>query len=88
MTDDELDSLVTDVRRSFGDRFPVPTRDESSTERDLREEITRDLLDRVVLRKGLVVVLPEGRWTFLPMALLASLVMLPVWPLYKLYRSM
>lgn len=49
MTDDELDSLVTDVRRSFGDRFPVPTRDESSTERDLREEITRDLLDRVVL---------------------------------------
>lgn len=46
------------------------------------------LLDRVVLRKGPVVVLPEGRWTFLPIALLATLVMLPVWPLYKLYRSM
>jgi Flp pilus assembly CpaF family ATPase len=49
VTDDELDILVTEVRRSFGDRFPVPTRDESSAERDLREEITRDLLDRVVL---------------------------------------
>lgn len=46
------------------------------------------LLDRMVLRKGPVVVLPEGRWTFLPLALLVTLVMLPVWPLYKLYRSM
>ena len=49
MTDDELDGLVTEVRRTFGDRFPVPTRDESPAERDLREEITRDLLHRVVL---------------------------------------
>ncbi len=49
MTDDELDLLVADVRRQWGDRFPVPTRDESPAERDLREEITRDVLDRVVL---------------------------------------
>lgn len=47
--EDELDGLVTEIRRSFGDRFPVPDRDETPTERDLREEITRDLLERVVL---------------------------------------
>ena len=49
MTDEELDQLVVDVRRQFGDRFPLPTRDESSAERDLREEMTRDILDRSVL---------------------------------------
>ena len=49
MTDDELDLVVIDVRRQWGDRLPVPGRDETSAERDLREEITRDVLDRVVL---------------------------------------
>jgi glycosyltransferase involved in cell wall biosynthesis len=46
------------------------------------------LLDRVVLRKGPVVVLTEGRWTFMPMALLVTVVMVPLWPLYKLYRTL
>ncbi|MDO8390423.1 MAG: ATPase, T2SS/T4P/T4SS family [Actinomycetota bacterium] len=49
MIDDELDQLAVDVRRQWGDRFPVPSRDESATERDLREEVTRDVLHRVVL---------------------------------------
>lgn len=49
MTDDELDLLVAEVRRQFGDRFPVPGRDETAAERDLREEMTRDVLERVVL---------------------------------------
>ena len=49
MTDDELDQLAVDVRRQWGERFPVPGRDESATERDLREEVTRDVLHRVVL---------------------------------------
>ncbi|HQZ34794.1 MAG TPA: ATPase, T2SS/T4P/T4SS family [Ilumatobacteraceae bacterium] len=49
MTDDELDTLVIDLRRQWGDRLPVPGRDETSNERDLREEMTRDVLERVVL---------------------------------------
>ena len=48
MTDEELDQLAVDVRRQWGDRFPVPGRDESASERDLREEITRDGLVGVV----------------------------------------
>ena len=49
MTDDELDVVVADLRRQWGDRLPVPVRDESAAERDLREEMTRDALERVVL---------------------------------------
>ncbi len=49
MTDDELDVVVADLRRQWGDRLPVPGRDETAAERDLREEMTRDVLDRVVL---------------------------------------
>jgi len=49
MNDDEFDTLVVDVRRQWGDRFPVPTRGESAAERDLREEITRDVIEREVL---------------------------------------
>ena len=49
MTDDELDQLVIDLRRQWGDRFPIPGRDETTAERDLREEITRDVLERTVL---------------------------------------
>lgn len=49
MSDEELDAMVADLRRQWGDRFPVPGRDETSAERDLREEMTRDVLERVVL---------------------------------------
>ncbi|MFZ4719758.1 MAG: ATPase, T2SS/T4P/T4SS family [Ilumatobacteraceae bacterium] len=49
MHDDELDLLAADVRRQWGDRFPVPARDESPAERDRREQTTRDVLERVVL---------------------------------------
>ena len=49
MTDEELDVLVVDVRRQWGDRFPVPSRGESAVERDLREQITRDVIEREVL---------------------------------------
>ncbi|MGB8859009.1 MAG: ATPase, T2SS/T4P/T4SS family [Ilumatobacteraceae bacterium] len=49
MTDDELDLVVADLRRQWGDRLPVPVRDETAAERDLREEMTRDVLERVVL---------------------------------------
>lgn len=49
MTDDELDQLVADVRRQWGDRFPVPTRDETIIERDRREFETREVLDRIII---------------------------------------
>lgn len=49
MTDDELDQSVVDIRRQWGDRFPVPVRDETPTERDRREAVTRDVLERIVL---------------------------------------
>ncbi len=49
MTDDELDLLVAELRRQWGDRLPVPSRDETPAERDLREEMSRDVLERVVL---------------------------------------
>ncbi len=49
MTDEDLDQLVVEVRRNWGDRFPVPNRGESPVERDLREQITRDVIDREVL---------------------------------------
>ncbi len=49
MNEDELDVIVAEVRRQWGDRLPVPTRDESATERDQREHATRDVLERVVL---------------------------------------
>lgn len=49
MTDEELDQLVIDVRRTYGDRFPVPGRDESPTERERREAHTREVLDHVVV---------------------------------------
>ena len=46
---DDIDQLVLDTRRQWGDRLPLPTRDESAAERDLRERATRDVLERVVL---------------------------------------
>lgn len=49
MTDEELDALVIEVRRQWGDRFPVPGRDETSSERERRELATRDVLERIVL---------------------------------------
>lgn len=50
MTDvDDLDLLAAEVRRTFGELFPLPARDESPAERELREEMTRDVLVRRVL---------------------------------------
>ena len=46
---DDLDQLVVDLRRQWGDRLPVPRRDESAAERDEREAETRNLLTRVVI---------------------------------------
>ncbi len=45
----DLDQIVADVRRQWGDRLPVPTRDESASERDARERLTREVLERQVL---------------------------------------
>ena len=45
----DLDLLVNDVRRQWGDRLPVPARDESPSERDHREALTREVLERTVL---------------------------------------
>ncbi|HNE36845.1 MAG TPA: hypothetical protein PKZ82_10070, partial [Microthrixaceae bacterium] len=49
MTDEELDLLVVEVRRAYGDRLPVPGRDESAAERERREAHTREVLDHVVV---------------------------------------
>jgi Flp pilus assembly CpaF family ATPase len=49
VNDDELDRLVSDIRRQWGDRFPVPVRDEASSDREQRERATRDVLERVVV---------------------------------------
>ena len=46
---DELEVLAADVRRSFGDRLPLPRRDETAADRELREEITRDVLENSIL---------------------------------------
>ncbi|MCU1360747.1 MAG: Type secretion system protein [Ilumatobacteraceae bacterium] len=46
---DELETLAGDVRRTFGDRLPMPRRDETAADRELREEITRDVLETSVL---------------------------------------
>ena len=49
VADDELELLAADVRRTYGDRFPLPRRDETAADRELREEMTRDLLENTVL---------------------------------------
>jgi Flp pilus assembly CpaF family ATPase len=49
MNEEELDLLVAEVRRQWGDRLPVPGHGESPAERELREGITRDVLQRMVL---------------------------------------
>lgn len=46
---DDIDQLVLETRRQWGERLPVPARDESVAERELRERATRDVLERVVL---------------------------------------
>ena len=48
-TDDELEALAGEVRRAFGDRLPVPRRDETAADRELREEITREVLEDSIL---------------------------------------
>jgi pilus assembly protein CpaF len=49
VTDDELELLAGEVRRAYGDRLPYPQRDEGAADRELREEITRDVLESTVL---------------------------------------
>lgn len=49
MSDDLLDAVVADVRRQWGDRLPVPGRDESPSERDQRERLTREVVEHSVL---------------------------------------
>jgi Flp pilus assembly CpaF family ATPase len=49
MNEDELDVLVADIRRQWGDRFPVPSRDETAVDRERREQLTREVLQRVVM---------------------------------------
>ena len=49
MTDDELETLAGEVRRTYGERLPIPDRDESAADRELREEITRDVLESSIL---------------------------------------
>jgi pilus assembly protein CpaF len=46
---DELEALAGDVRRSFGERLPLPRRDETAADRELREEVTRDVLENSIL---------------------------------------
>ena len=46
---EDLDALAGEIRRDFGDRFPVKGRNESAEETQLREERTRLVLDRDVL---------------------------------------
>lgn len=46
---DELEVLAAEVRRSFGDRLPLPRRDETPADRELREEVTRDVLENSIL---------------------------------------
>jgi pilus assembly protein CpaF len=49
MNEEEFDDLVVQVRRQFGDRLPVPGREETSDEVDAREERTRLVLEREVI---------------------------------------
>ncbi len=46
---EDLDVLAGEIRRDFGDRFPVKGRNETAEETQLREERTRLVLDREVL---------------------------------------
>ena len=45
----DLDAVVGEIRRDFGDRFPAKGRDESNDETQVREERTRLVLEREVL---------------------------------------
>ena len=49
LADDAFDVLVAQVRRDYGVRFPLGSRDESPDERQLREERTRLVFEREVL---------------------------------------
>jgi Flp pilus assembly CpaF family ATPase len=51
MFDDDIDQVVSEVRRQWGDRLPVAVRDESPTEREERERLTREVLERHVLQE-------------------------------------
>ena len=45
----ELEALANEIRRDFGDRFPVKARNETTEETQLREERTRLVLEREIL---------------------------------------
>lgn len=45
----ELDAMAIEIRRDFGDRFPVKSRNETAEETTLREERTRLVVERDVL---------------------------------------
>jgi pilus assembly protein CpaF len=49
VNDDELEQLVLDIRRQWGDRLPIGERDEGAAGREAREATTREVLDRVIL---------------------------------------
>jgi Flp pilus assembly CpaF family ATPase len=49
VNEEEFDLLVADIRRQWGDRFPVPVRDENPTDREQRERSTREVLEHVVM---------------------------------------
>ena len=44
-----LAALAAEVRRNYGDRLPLPRPDEGAPERELREEMTRHVLEHVIL---------------------------------------
>lgn len=45
----EFETLANEIRRDFGDRFPVKARNETAEETQLREERTRLVLEREIL---------------------------------------
>jgi pilus assembly protein CpaF len=45
----EFEALANEIRRDFGDRFPVKARNETAEETQLREERTRLVLEREIL---------------------------------------
>ena len=44
------------------------------------------MLDRIVLRKGRVIILPKGRWPFMLFVITTTGLLLPVYPFYKLQQ--
>lgn len=49
VTDDEFDGLLSQLRRQYGERLPIPGSNETPEELEAREERTRLILERAVL---------------------------------------